>query len=84
MKGITPNNVIDGKKILYDVMVTGPLTNTKTTPGHFGYYKTMANNYTVGKEKLNKMLSGKNVRPANRYSQFYRILAIFESVKSGL
>ena len=36
------------------------------------------------KEKLNEILSGKNVRVANRYLQFYRILAIFGSVKSGL
>ena len=42
----------------------------------------MANNYTLGKEKLNKILVGKNVRAVNRYSQFYQILAIFISVKS--
>ena len=44
--------------------------NTKTLSGNFGYYKTMANNYTLAKGKLNKMLSGKNVRAANRYLQF--------------
>ena len=36
------------------------------------------------KEKLDEILSGKNVRVANRHLQFYRILAIFGSVKSGL
>ena len=55
MKGIAPNNLKDGKKICYENMVMGPLTNTKTLSGHFGYYKTMANNYTLGKEKLNKI-----------------------------
>ena len=39
---------------------------------------------TLGKEKLNKILSGENVRAATRYLQFYQILAIFRSVKSGL
>ena len=67
MKGIAPNNLKDGKKICYENMVMGPLTNTKTLSGHFGYYETMANNYTLGKEKLNKILSGKNVRAANRF-----------------
>ena len=57
-------------KISYDVMVTGSLANTKTLSGHFGYYKTMANNHTLGKEILNKILVGKNVRAANRYLQF--------------
>ena len=84
MKGITPSNLIDGEKIRYEVMITEPLANTKTFSGRFGYYKTMANNYTLGKEKLNKILSGKNVRAANRCLQFYRNLAIFWSVKSGL
>ena len=41
----------------------------------------MAINYTLVK-KLNKVLAGKNVRAANRYLQFYGILAIFGSVKS--
>ena len=63
-------------------MVTGSLANTKTLSGHFGYYKTMTNNHTFGKEILNKMLADKNVRAANRYLQFYRILAIFGSVRS--
>ena len=63
-------------------MVTRSLANTKTLSGHFGYYKTMANNYTLGKEKYKKILAGKNVRAANRYLQFYRNLAIFGSVKS--
>ena len=62
-------------------MVTGPLANTITLLGHFGYYKTMAINYTLAK-KLNKILAGKNFHAANRYLQFYRILAIFGSVKS--
>ena len=84
MQGITPNNVIDWKKTRYDVNVTGLLANTKILPGHFGHYKVMANNYTVEIEKLNKILSGKNVCAANRYLQFYQILAIFGSVKSGL
>ena len=70
------------EKIRYEVMVTGQLANIKTLPGHFGYYKTMAKNYTLGKEKLNKILAGKNIRAANRYSQFYQILAVFISVKS--
>ena len=61
-------------------MVTGPLANTITLSDHFGYYKIMAMNYTLAK-KLSKRLDGKNVRAANRYLQFYRILAIFESVK---
>ena len=52
MKGITPNNLIDGKKVRYDVMVRGPLANTKTLPGHVGYCKTMANNYTLGKKNI--------------------------------
>ena len=60
-------------------MVTGPLANTKKLSGHFGYYKIMANNHTLGKEMLNKILACKNVRAANRYLQFYRILEIFES-----
>ena len=55
------------------------------TPGklsvHFGYYKIMAINHTLAK-KLNKMLARKNVRAANRYLEFYRILAIYGSVKS--
>ena len=63
-------------------MVTGPLANTKALSGHFGYYKTMANNHTLGKEILNKKLAGKNVRAANRYLQFYQILAIFGSLRS--
>ena len=71
MKGITPSNLIDGEKIRDEVMITGPLANTKTLSGHFRYYKTMTNNYALGKEKLNKILSGKNVRAANRYLQFY-------------
>ena len=83
MKGITPNNLIDGEKIRYEVRVTGPLANTMTS-GHFGYYKTMDNNYTLGKEKLNEILSGENVRAATRYFDFYQILASFGSVKSGL
>ena len=84
MNGIIPNNLIDREKIHYEVMVTGPLANTKTLSGHFAYYKTMANSYTLGKEKLNKVLPCKNVRAGNRYLQFYRNLAIFGSVKSGL
>ena len=63
-------------------MVTGSLANTKTLSGYFGYYKTMTNNHTLGKEMLKKILAGKNVRAANRYLQFYRILAIFGSVRS--
>ena len=63
-------------------MVTGPLANTKALSGHFGYYKTMANNHTLGKEISNKMFIGKNVCAVNRYLQFYRILAIFGSVRS--
>ena len=39
------------KKIPNDIMVTGPMANTKTLTGHFGYYKTIANNYKLGKEK---------------------------------
>ena len=62
-------------------MVIGPLANTITVSGHFGYYKTMAINYTLAK-KLNKILASKNVHAANRYLQFYKILAIFGSVKS--
>ena len=42
----------------------------------------MSNYYTLGQEKLNKILAGKNVHAANRYLQFYRILAIFWSIKS--
>ena len=80
---MTPINLIDGKKIRYEVRVTGPLANT-TTLGHFGYYKTMDNNHTLGKEKLNEILSGENFRAATRYLGFYRILAIFGSVKSSL
>ena len=83
MKGITTNNLIDGEKIRYEVRVTGPLANTMTS-GHFGYYKTMDNNYTLGKEKLNEILSGENVLAATRYFNFYQILASFGSVKSGL
>ena len=82
LKGKTSSNLIDGEKICYNVMVTGPLANTKTLSGHFGCYKTMSNYYILGKEKLNKILAGKNVHAANRYLQFYRILAIFWSVKS--
>ena len=41
-----------GKKIRYEIIITGRLANTKTS-GHFGYYKTMANNYTLGKELIN-------------------------------
>ena len=63
-------------------MVTGSLANTKILSGDFGYCKTMTNNHTLGKEILNKVLAGKNVRAANRYLQFYRILAIFGSVRS--
>ena len=63
-------------------MVAGPLANTKTLSGHFGYYKTMTNYYTLGKEKLNKILPGKNVHAANKYLQFCRILVTFGSVKS--
>ena len=62
-------------------MVKGPLANTKTLSGHFGYYKNMANNSTLGKELLNKILAYKNVRAANSCLQFYRILAIFGSVR---
>ena len=62
-------------------MVTGLLANTITLSDHFGYYKIMAMNYTLAK-KLSKRLDGKNVRAANRYLQFYQILAIFGSVKS--
>ena len=69
-------------KIRYDVMVTGHLAITKSLSGHLGYYKTMANNHTLGKEILNKILASKNVRAANRCIQFYRILPIFGSVKS--
>ena len=63
-------------------MVTGPLANTKTLSDYFGYYKTMANNHTLEKEILRKILVGKNVCAANRYLQFYRILAIFGCVRS--
>ena len=63
-------------------MVTGPLANTKALSGNFGYYKTMASNHTLGKETLNKISAGKNVRAANRYLQLYRILAIFGSLRS--
>ena len=42
----------------------------------------MTKNYTLGTEVLNKVLAGKNVRAANRYLQFYRILAIFGYVRS--
>ena len=31
-------------------MVIGPLANTITVSGHFGYYKTMAINYTLAKK----------------------------------
>ena len=82
LKGKTPNNLIDGEEICFDVMVTGPLANTKTLSGHFGYYKTMTNYYTLGKEKLNKILGGKKVHLAIRYLQFNQILAIFGSAKS--
>ena len=57
LKCKTRNNLIDGGKIRYDVMVTGPLANTKTLSGHFGHYKTMTNYYTLGKEKLNKIIN---------------------------
>ena len=66
------------EKIAYEVMVTGPLANAKILSGYFGYYKTIANNYILGKEKL----AAKSVRAANRYLQFYRIWVIFGSVKS--
>ena len=82
LKGKTPNNLTDGEEICFGVMVTGPLANTKTLSGHFGYYKTMNNYYTLGKEKLNKILEGENVHAAIRYSQFNQILAIFGSAKS--
>ena len=39
----------------------------------------MANNHTLGKKMLNKILACKNIRAANRYLQFYRILDIFGS-----
>ena len=58
------------------------LANTKTLSGHFGYYKTMANNHTLGNGVLNKILGDKNVRAANIYLQFYRTLAILGSVRS--
>ena len=82
LKGKTPNNLTDGGEICFDVMVTGPLANTKTLSGHFWYCKTMTNYYKLGKEKLNKILGGKNVHLAIRYFQFNRILAIFGSAKS--
>ena len=40
------------EKIAYEVMVTGPLANTKILSGYFGHYKIIANNYILGKEKL--------------------------------
>ena len=33
-------------------MVTGPLANAKILSDYFGYYKTIAKNYILGKEKL--------------------------------
>ena len=40
----------DREKIRYDAMITGPIVNTKALSVHFRYYKTMANNYTLGKK----------------------------------
>ena len=70
-----------GKKFVLTSWLQAPW-QTKTLSGHFGYYKTMTNYYTLGKEKLNKILGGKNVHLAIRYLQFNQILAIFGSAKS--